>query len=558
MMKKPRPSITDALIEISHAQSSGTNLLSILSLIKDVAVRLMDAERASIFLIDSQQDELWTLIADGADMIRIPRGKGIVGEVIDTNSPVTVSDTSKDSRFFPDIDRKTGFTTRSILCVPLRNRSGTALGAVEVLNKSNGLFESEDERFLEVLGTQAGWAIENVEMYEDIQQNLSQLHLLLDLQDRVNMSMRMDQVFSVFLSKLLPVIDGTAGIIRIGSLDERPTYFGYTPEDGLICRETDQIESVGRLPLRHLLQDIEQNRGCVPNQTFFQAEDLVYAELLRGKTSLGFLAVRLNLERKRLFNERPLEYVKVIAGQTVSFLEKKKALDLQKRNEKQALLGSMLSRVVHDMKNPLSGISGYAQLIRRKTRDDRLKSHCDTILEALGTLDKMNGDLLTYVRGEKPALERSEVAIFGLLSKLIESTGESDRIAGITIELSGESEALVWGDRDRLSRVFTNLLSNAREAMPKGGTITIWVEQKSPVVQIRIQDSGPGIPGHLRKRIFDPFVSHGKTNGTGLGLAIAKSIVEEHGGDISLHGRAGNGTIFRVVLPRHLEEENET
>jgi two-component system sensor histidine kinase HydH len=247
-----------------------------------------------------------------------------------------------------------------------------------------------------------------------------------------------------------------------------------------------------------------------------------------------------------------------MAGQTVSFLEKKKALDLQKRNEKQALLGSMLSRVVHDMKNPLSGISGYAQLIKRKASEERLKSHCDTILEALESLNRMNADLLTYVRGEKPSLERSEVAIYRLLSKLVESTAESDRIAGITIKLDGESNALVWGDPDRLSRVFTNLLSNAREAMSEGGTVTISVEPKNPTVLIQVQDSGPGIPAHLRKRIFDPFVSHGKTNGTGLGLAIAKSIVEEHGGDISLHGRVGNGTIFKVVLPRHLQEEKKT
>ena len=104
--------------------------------------------------------------------------------------------------------------------------------------------------------------------------------------------------------------------------------------------------------------------------------------------------------------------------------------------------------------------------------------------------------------------------------------------------------------RDRFLRVIQNLVGNSVDALaPAGGTVRLSARRARDGFEISIRDDGPGIPEPIRKRVFEPFVTHGKQNGTGLGLAIAKSLVEAHGGKISLSTRTGQGTNVRIHLP---------
>jgi HD-GYP domain-containing protein (c-di-GMP phosphodiesterase class II) len=150
-----------------------THLNSLLTIIAEEVRNILSADRCSVFLVDPYKGELWTKIALGMEekILRIPLGQGIAGFVAKTGSAVNIRDAYKDTRFAQDLDRITGYQTRSVLAVPLRGRDGKSLGVFEVLNKSKGSFNEEDEGLLRILATMAGTFIENATLYEDLRRS---------------------------------------------------------------------------------------------------------------------------------------------------------------------------------------------------------------------------------------------------------------------------------------------------------------------------------------------------------------------------------------------------
>jgi PAS domain S-box-containing protein len=158
---------------ISQAVTSTLNLEETLTIVTDHALRLFGAMAASVVLHDQVRGDLWFHAASGGGSdflpgMRLPAGQGIVGWVIEHGQRTLVPDTSQDSRFYSEIDEKTGFTTRSVICVPLQSREQT-IGAIEVMNKENGIFSQQDLRLLNWLATPAAIAIQNARLFEQVQ-----------------------------------------------------------------------------------------------------------------------------------------------------------------------------------------------------------------------------------------------------------------------------------------------------------------------------------------------------------------------------------------------------
>ena len=150
-----------------------THLDSLLTIIAEEVRNILIADRCSVFVVDPYKGGLWTKIALGMEekILRIPLGQGIAGVVAKTGSAGNIRDAYKDTRFAQDLDRITGYQTRSVLAVPLRGRDGKALGVFEVLNKSKGAFTEEDEGLLRILATMAASFIENATLYEDLRRS---------------------------------------------------------------------------------------------------------------------------------------------------------------------------------------------------------------------------------------------------------------------------------------------------------------------------------------------------------------------------------------------------
>ena len=168
------PEEHERLVEILEAVrrvSGETDMEVLLKNLIDEVARLLDADRASLFLYDEKKNQLWSKVAQGLDanLIRFNADRGIAGHVARTAEHVNIPDAYEDERFNKSVDRRTGYRTRSILCVPMRGRGGGVLGVVQALNKRGGPFSDDDRKLLETFTSYAAIAVENTKLYADIE-----------------------------------------------------------------------------------------------------------------------------------------------------------------------------------------------------------------------------------------------------------------------------------------------------------------------------------------------------------------------------------------------------
>jgi signal transduction histidine kinase len=157
------------------------------------------------------------------------------------------------------------------------------------------------------------------------------------------------------------------------------------------------------------------------------------------------------------------------------------------------------------------------------------------------------GDLLDYARGREPQLR--DVDLAELARATLQRFRAADRrVTFAPLETRGPG-AVVRADPDQLERVFVNLFTNAVEATPGAGEVRVLVTSSESHVQVRVSDTGRGIPKDAQERIFEPFFTT-KDKGTGLGLAIVFNIVRKHGGEIAVQSGEGGGTTFAITFPR--------
>lgn len=158
-----------SLLEASQIMNGTLELDRLLTVIVDLVTKNLNAERSTLYLLDEEKGEIWSEVLQGEEWlkIRLPLGTGLAGHVAQTGETVKIEDAYKDSRFYKKIDETTGYITRSMLCMPMRNREGKIIGVFQVLNKKEGWFSHEDEEFLEAMSSHAALAVENAVLYRE-------------------------------------------------------------------------------------------------------------------------------------------------------------------------------------------------------------------------------------------------------------------------------------------------------------------------------------------------------------------------------------------------------
>ncbi len=188
-----------ALLRATASLGQSLDLEATLKLVMDQARNLMQADRSTLFMLSRERGELWSKVAtaDGKTMmeIRIPVSRGIAGYVASTGQPLNIPDAYKDPRFDPTTDRRTGYNTRNILCMPVFNSSGDLIAVTQLINKKQGSFTGSDEEFMQAFNIQAGIALENARLFEnllvekqyqkDILESLSDAVISTDLEGRI-------------------------------------------------------------------------------------------------------------------------------------------------------------------------------------------------------------------------------------------------------------------------------------------------------------------------------------------------------------------------------------
>jgi signal transduction histidine kinase len=222
------------------------------------------------------------------------------------------------------------------------------------------------------------------------------------------------------------------------------------------------------------------------------------------------------------------------------------------RAERLSTVGSMANSIIHDLKNPMMVIRSCSDLIKLRSNDPGIGNFIGLINKSVDKMADMAQELLDFARGES-SLQLKRVTASAVVSEM---DGELRSLVPTTIHLVREDDcrAEVIVDCGRFARVLLNLVKNAVEAMPQGGILFVTLKDLGDRVLFRIMDTGSGIPDELIPRIFEPFVTHGKSKGTGLGLAIVKSVVESHRGTISVQSKMGVGTTFEIIIPSAPEE----
>jgi signal transduction histidine kinase len=219
------------------------------------------------------------------------------------------------------------------------------------------------------------------------------------------------------------------------------------------------------------------------------------------------------------------------------------------RSERLAVLGTMLSSIVHDLKNPLAAITSSVSYLEQKAPDDFTKSAAHIIKSAADRVVLLTEELLDFARGTA-RLSPTWTTSARLLDLLEAEILEQVRRTAISVEIENRTQESFWIDEMRVTRCLANVVKNAGEAMRDRGKLRLEFEGRDGGLLISVADSGPGIPEEFRGQVFEPFMTYQKRTGTGLGLSIAKSCVEAHEGKISFETQPGVGTTFFIWLPK--------
>jgi signal transduction histidine kinase len=212
--------------------------------------------------------------------------------------------------------------------------------------------------------------------------------------------------------------------------------------------------------------------------------------------------------------------------------------------------GGMLSLICHDLRLPLTAILANAEFLTQSGISEAEKNEFyQEIRSSIEWMNSLVTSLFEYPKdrdGFRPAVQN----IVDTVERAIRMIRVRQEFRLISIKHHHRGSAVGWFDSNRLERVVANLVLNACEAVsPDTGLVVITTMGDHAHMQIGVWDNGPGIPPKIKDSVFQPFVSCGKAEGSGLGLAIVKKIVEDHGGEISVDGRRGTGTLFKITIP---------
>jgi signal transduction histidine kinase len=217
------------------------------------------------------------------------------------------------------------------------------------------------------------------------------------------------------------------------------------------------------------------------------------------------------------------------------------------RQERLSTIGRLSTSLVHDLRNPLAAIYGGAEMLMdAQLNQEQVRRLAASIYRSSRRIQSLLAELQEVGRGAPSQTEPCRV--LDLLESAIEESSELLQRHRTEVRLEVPAQLCVRGARAPLERVISNLLANAAEAMPEGGTVFIRSTVDEGRVVLTFHDTGPGVAPEIRDRLFEPFVSHGKRDGLGLGLAMSRKLVQQHGGDLWLEP-SSSGACFRLALP---------
>lgn len=566
-----------AVLEVGAQISQARDVEHLLHVVMDRLSALVGAEAATLFMLDEEAGELWSRVIKGSGLkeIRIPATKGIAGHVVTTGKSLLLGDAYSDIHFNPEIDKQSGFRTRSMVAAPLKHVSGRVLGVVEVLHRKVNAFNPEDRALVEGVANQIAAVLDNVLLLERLReqnteleqakgalaQAVTDLDALYEVERSISSADHQVDLVDRILGKTIAVLGASAGSVLLVEEDSDAIYFRSTKGE-----KSESLVTM-RLPAGHgIAGHVAATRESVrvakaeasphyDKQISKKLGVAVGAVLCVPVVSEGRVLGALELLNKPGgFSAADERLAVLLAGQAGRAITLQKSREDGERKGRLVAIGQMLAGMLHDLRTPMTVISGYAELLAEENDPKVRRESSQVILGQLEHLNAMTRETLAFARGERTVLLR-KVYLHQWLKELVAQLEQEFEPTKVELVTDLKYQGAARLDESKLRRVVFNLARNAIDAMPKGGRFTLSVERDGESLVMRCADNGPGIPPEIADKLFQSFVTARKKHGTGLGLAIVKTIVEEHGGTVGCESRAGKGTTFEVRLPLGLPRE---
>lgn len=540
-----------------------------LGLIVREAVRIMDASSGSVVLINPTNNFLEIHASQGlpanAAGLKLRVGEGVTGWVARTGKPARVGDVTHDPRYImlrPEV--------RSELAVPLEV-NGEVRGVLNVDSDRLNAFSPEDQELLAALADQATRVIQNTWLYEQVRLKARLLESLASVSRTINSTLNLDEALNVITREACVLMQAKMGSLMLldqtgNWLDLRASFGAgqaYLQKPRLSVEESLVGAVVRRRKPIH--EENVQVSGRYQNVEVARREGLVSllsVPLLFGGGAIGALSVYT--ARPHRYSNDEIHILSAFAELSAIAIEKARLYErvvdteeLLRQNEKLSALGLLAAEVAHEIRNPLTVMKLlYHSLDLNFPAGDPRAEDARVMGEKIEHLNQIVERILDFARTTEPILARVD------LNTLIEELGllVRHKLANQGVQWVRTLEPglpPVMGDAPQLEQAFLNLILNAAEAMPGGGTLTVTSRSlrvprhtAHPThVSLEIRDTGGGMTEEQRGRAFRSVLHTTKAKGTGLGLAIVGRIVETHGGRIRLRSQPGRGTGVRVILP---------
>jgi len=557
------------LYQVSNVIHSTLDSQEALQLIVGEAVRLMDAASGSVVLINPTSGILEISASQNlpaaAKRLELKVGEGITGWVARTGRPACVGDVTQDPRY---VAVRRG--VKSELAVPLEV-AGEVRGVLNVDSDRADAFGSEQQMLLQELAVQAAKVIQKTWLYQQLRLKAHLFETLASVSRTINSTLNLDEALRAITSEACGLM--RARMCSLMMVDETREWldlrasFGAGPAYvkkprlaaaesllGVVVRRKKPLQ-VANVQTSSRYQNVEVARleGLV---------SLLSVPLLFAGQAIGTLSVYTS--RPYHFSNEEISILSALAELSAIAIEKarlyERVVDVEeqlRQNEKLSALGLLAAEVAHEIRNPLTVMKLLYHSLDLKFPEGDPRAKDTRIIEAkIEHLNKIVEQILDFARTTEPNLAAVN------LNELMDELGllVRHKLANQNVWLVRDLQAdlpLIQGDAAQLEQAFLNLILNAAEAMPKGGTLTIRshavaepaMSQNVHHVAIEFKDTGAGMTEEMQRGAFTAMLATTKAKGNGLGLAIVGRIIETHRGTLSIKSRLGKGTTIRIDLP---------
>lgn len=555
----------EVLYKISNIINTTLDPEQVLRLLLQEVVRVSNATSGSIAMIDHKRGILNIETAINIPpriwkRLKLELGVGVTGYVAWSGKPLRVNDVRRDPRYV-----QVRSDVRSEMALPMI-LEGKIIGVINVDSTRTSAFSADDEDLGVAIANQSAKVIETARLHQALRQHTAQMERLFTVGNTLIQPGPVQQLLTGIAEEGLRLLQG-----KICMLME-------VKEDGELhlwatagaSREWEAAESI---PVDSSLLGQVVKRGVpirianVQTHQRFMRPELAESE---GVTSLLAVPVRyqnsvlavlaLFTEEPRKFRETDVRLLQLLANQGAIAIEngrRMERLNLMEESvrhaERFSLLGTLAAEIAHEIRNPITIINLMMHSIQENAdHTDQTRSDLHIVTEKLDRINQIIEQTLNIARSGETHLRRA--SLNRLIEELLHFLGYKLTKAGTKVAVSLDAkipDQLM--DAGQMQQVLLNLIMNASEAMPGGGTLSIRTKLSrdrslGPCARIIVQDTGRGIPADVIPRLFEAFYTT-RSGGTGLGLFISNKLIKRHGGKISVRSEPSEGTTFTVTLP---------